>query len=55
LGNQALGLAFTAGLAVTGTFIILKVVGAVTELRVTPEDEASGLDLTEHGECAYND
>jgi Amt family ammonium transporter len=55
LGHQCLGLIFTVVLAAAGTFILLKVVGALTALRVTPEEEDSGLDLTQHGESAYND
>jgi Amt family ammonium transporter len=55
LANQFRGLMFTVVLAAAGTFVLLKVVSALTELRVTPEDEGSGLDLSEHGESAYND
>jgi Amt family ammonium transporter len=55
LGNQFRGLIFTVLLAAAGTFVILKVVSALTVLRVTPEEEDSGLDLTQHGESAYND
>ncbi len=55
LANQFRGLVFTVAFAAAGTFIILKVVSALTELRVTPEEEGSGLDLTQHGESAYND
>jgi Amt family ammonium transporter len=55
LANQFRGLMFTVVLAAAGTFVILKVVSALTELRVTPEEEGSGLDLSEHGESAYND
>ena len=50
-----IGLIFTVVLAAAGTFVILKVVGALVGLRVTPEEEDSGLDLTQHGESAYND
>jgi Amt family ammonium transporter len=55
LRNQCLGLVFTVVLAAVGTFVILKVVGALAGLRVTAEEEDSGLDLTQHGESAYND
>ncbi|MGA2543715.1 MAG: ammonium transporter [Verrucomicrobiota bacterium] len=55
LGHQLLGLLLTVVLAGAGTFLILKVVGALAGLRVTPEEEDSGLDLTQHGESAYND
>jgi Amt family ammonium transporter len=53
--NQLRGLALTAAFAAAGSFVILKVVGALTALRVSPEAERSGLDLSEHGESAYND
>lgn len=55
LGNQLRGVLFTIALAVVGTFLILKLVDAVIGLRVSPEEEHSGLDLTQHGESAYND
>jgi Amt family ammonium transporter len=54
-GHQLGGVVFTVVLAGAGTFILLKLVGALTALRVTPEEEDSGLDLTQHGERAYND
>jgi Amt family ammonium transporter len=37
------------------TFLILKVVDKLVGLRVSPEDEYTGLDLSQHGETAYND
>jgi Amt family ammonium transporter len=37
------------------TFVILKLVDAVIGLRVTEEDELRGLDVSQHGEEAYND
>ena len=37
------------------TFVILKVVDALVGLRVSAEEEDTGLDLTQHGESAYND
>jgi Amt family ammonium transporter len=55
LMNQVRGVLFTVALAALGTFIILKVVDAVIGLRVSAEEEDSGLDLTQHGERAYND
>jgi Amt family ammonium transporter len=36
-----------------GTFVLLKVIGALTELRATLADEAVGMDLSHHGEEAY--
>ena len=37
------------------TYIILKVVDGLTGLRVSDDDEETGIDLTEHGERGYND
>ena len=53
--NQFIGVAFTVVLAAVGTFLIVKVVGAVIGLRVDQEDESVGLDLSQHGERAYNE
>jgi Amt family ammonium transporter len=53
--NQLRGVLFTAALAGLATFAILKVVNALVGLRVSAEEEDSGLDLTQHGESAYND
>ncbi|MBU6411462.1 MAG: ammonium transporter [Verrucomicrobia bacterium] len=53
--NQLLAVLFTIALAAAGTFVILKVVGAATVLRVSQEDESIGLDLSQHGERAYNE
>ncbi|AKG34806.1 ammonium transporter [Paenibacillus durus] len=41
-------------LAVIGTFIILKAISLFTSLRVTEEEEWTGLDTSIHGENAYN-
>jgi Amt family ammonium transporter len=53
--NQLRGVFFTAALAGIATYVIFKIVNATVGLRVTVEDEDSGLDLTQHGESAYND
>jgi ammonium transporter, Amt family len=53
--NQLIGVAFTVALAAVGTFIIVKIVSAVIGLRVDQEDESLGLDLSQHGERAYNE
>jgi len=55
LVNQLRGVLFTAALAGFATFLILKFVDAMVGLRVSAEEEDSGLDLTQHGESAYND
>ncbi len=53
--NQLKGVLFTIALAVIATFVILKLVDAILGLRVTEEQETLGLDLSQHGERAYND
>ncbi len=53
--NQLKAVLFTALLAGVASWIILKVVDAFVGLRVDPEDESIGLDLTQHGERAYTD
>ncbi|HXG47828.1 MAG TPA: ammonium transporter [Methylomirabilota bacterium] len=53
--NQLKGVLFTTALAAAGTAMLLGLVRVVTGLRVSEEDEDSGLDLTQHGESAYND
>ena len=52
---QLIGVAFTVALAAVGTFLIVKVVDAAIGLRVDQEDESVGLDLSQHGERAYNE
>ncbi len=53
--NQVVGVLFTAGFAAVATIVILYLVKALVGLRVSNEDEDTGLDLTQHGESAYND
>jgi len=36
------------------TYALLKVLDKLMGLRVSREDEAMGLDLSEHGEAGYN-
>lgn len=48
---KAIGL--TIALSLVATFVIVKVVSLVTRLRVTPREEADGLDGSQHGETAY--
>ena len=52
--NQLIGVAIAWVLAIVATFIILKVVDAVVGLRVSPEEETMGLDLSQHGEEGYS-
>lgn len=53
--NQLMGIGITVGLAAVGTWILLKLVDVTIGLRVSDEEETLGLDLTQHGESAYND
>jgi len=51
---QAVGLAATFAWTALATWVILKVVGLITPLRVSEEDEIEGLDLTQHEERGYS-
>jgi Amt family ammonium transporter len=53
-GVQVLVVASTITFACIGTFVILKLVDAMTGLRITTEEEATGLDLSQHNERAYS-
>ncbi len=52
--NQIIACAIAWGLAIVGTYIILKVCDAVTGVRANETDEREGLDLSMHGEEGYN-
>ena len=52
--NQLAAVVTSWILAAVVTFVILKVVDAAIGLRVEVEHEIQGLDLTQHGEEAYN-
>jgi Amt family ammonium transporter len=52
--NQAAGVLISWMIAAIGTYLILKIVDAVVGLRITPDDEILGLDLSQHGEEGYN-
>ena len=54
LGVQAIGLLATFAWTAVATWVILKVVGLITPLRVSEEDEIEGLDLTQHEERGYS-
>jgi ammonium transporter, Amt family len=54
VGNQLIGVLVAWGFALVGTIIILKVVDLITGIRVPEEHEIEGLDVTQHGEEAYN-
>jgi ammonium transporter, Amt family len=54
VGNQLVGVLIAWGFALVGTIVLLKIVDMITGLRVSAEDEEAGLDITQHGEEAYN-
>jgi len=54
LGTQLIGVIAAWGWAIVATFIIFKILNAITKFRVSPEDEEAGLDLSQHGESGYN-
>jgi len=54
IGNQLVGVLIAWGFALAGTIVLLKIVDLLTGLRVPEEHEIEGLDVTQHGEEAYN-
>jgi ammonium transporter, Amt family len=52
--NQMAGVAIAWGLGIAGTIAILFFVDKLVGLRASPEHEIQGLDLSQHGEEAYN-
>lgn len=54
LGVQALSVVIAYVVGAVGTIIIYKVLSHWITFRVSREDERLGLDLSEHGESAYN-
>ncbi len=53
LGSQALAALAAPVYAFTMTYVLLRVLGAVTPLRGSERDEAVGMDIVHHGEEAY--
>jgi Amt family ammonium transporter len=54
IGNQLVGVAIAWALAIVGSIVLLKVTDLITGIRVSEEHEIEGLDITQHGEEAYN-
>jgi len=54
LGKQLIAVGVTLVFAFVVTYIIAKLVDATIGLRVTEEDEISGLDLAQHAEVGYS-
>jgi ammonium transporter, Amt family len=54
LGNQLVGVLISWGFAIVGTIVLLKITDMITGVRVSETEEIEGLDITQHGEEAYN-
>ncbi len=54
MGVQVLGVLATLSYTAVVTWVLLKLVGAVMGLRVTAEEESSGLDTAQHNERGYD-
>ena len=52
---QIVAVAITAAYSFIGTYLLFKLVNVFTKMRVSPEEEDTGLDLSQHGEEAYNE
>ena len=51
---QLFGVAVVATFAFVGSYVILRVINVFSPLRVAPEQENAGLDISEFGEAAYD-
>jgi ammonium transporter, Amt family len=54
IGNQLVGIALAWLFALVGSVVLLKITDLLVGVRATEDQELEGLDLTEHGEEAYN-
>jgi len=52
--NQLIAVLISWGLAIVGTYIILKICDAILGVRVAADQELEGLDVSMHGEEGYN-
>ncbi len=53
LGKQCLAVGATLVWSFLATYVLAKIIDATIGLRVTPDEEAEGLDGTQHAEAAY--
>ena len=51
--NQIIGIGVAVLIASVGSYLLLKIVDSVIGARVGEEEEITGLDLSQHGEEAY--
>jgi Amt family ammonium transporter len=54
IGYQLVGIAMAWAFALAGTVVLLKITDLLVGVRASEDQEIEGLDLTEHGEEAYN-
>ncbi len=54
LVNQLVGVALAWTLSIVGTLLLLFIVDKLVGLRVSEEDERTGLDISQHGEEGYD-
>jgi Amt family ammonium transporter len=52
--NQLAGIGLAWGISIVGTLVLLFAVDKVIGLRISPEEESVGLDLSQHGEEGYD-
>jgi Amt family ammonium transporter len=55
IGVQLIGILACFAWTFTTAFVMFKIISATVGLRVSPEEEMEGLDLSEHGGSAYPD
>ena len=54
IGYQIVGIATAWAFALVGSTVLLKITDLLVGVRASEDQELEGLDLTEHGEEAYN-
>jgi Amt family ammonium transporter len=52
--SQIIAVIAVAAYAFFGSYILLKLINIFSPLRVSPEEEDQGLDISQHGEEAYD-
>ena len=52
-GTQVVAVAATWAYSIAATFVLLKILDATMGLRVEESEEDEGLDVSQHGESAY--
>jgi Amt family ammonium transporter len=54
IGYQLVGITVAWTFALVGTIVLLKITDIVVGVRASEDQETEGLDLTQHGEEAFN-